>query len=45
MPFPQLQDKGQGKTRKDGARSAPFQFNCYLYCSVVICVVLRIVCM
>jgi hypothetical protein len=32
------------KTRKDGARPAPFHVICYLGCSVVICVVLCIVC-
>ena len=43
MPFPQLQGKCRGKTRKDGARSALFQTSCYFCCSVVICVVLCIV--
>ena len=40
MPFPQLQGKCQGKTRKDGARPALFRISCYLCCSVVICFVL-----
>jgi hypothetical protein len=38
--FPQLKGKCQGKTRKDGARSALFQISCYLFFSVVICAVL-----
>jgi hypothetical protein len=36
--------KCQGKTRKDGARPALFHISLYLCCLVVICVVLRIVC-
>jgi len=42
--FPQLQGKCQGKTRKDGARPTLFHINCYLCCSVVICVVLCFFC-
>ena len=41
--FPQLSDKCQGITRKDGARSTIFPVSCYLLCSVVICVVLLFV--
>ena len=41
--FPQLLDKCQGKTRKDGTRPALFQSSCYLCCSVVICVLLLFV--
>jgi len=41
--FPQLQDKCQGKTRKDGARPALFQNGCYLCCSVY-CLCVNVYC-
>jgi len=51
VPFPQLQGKSQGKTRKDGARPAPFLIFVLFYVFFVrssmyclFCVVLCIVC-
>jgi hypothetical protein len=46
VPFPQLQGKCQGKTRKDGTQFALFLifvlFYVFLYCSMYFCVVLCI---